>query len=555
MIRKYKNFLKEEVDIRGNKGISDDFMSKSEEEARRNLNIRIDDESQMRTIFPRFMTLRNTYDRLYRTDENGNRLSTNELNRRKTELENLAKEVIIDEFKELLNVGVKPIKFEIILVDMGNVHNELPDITDTPEMSEDVKDDFKEEPKDDSKEEPKDDSKTTSEEIELAIDKKKILNMITQAAGKSTKDIIKVSNIVENGLKEIFGKKWREFLNTCGEISDVADKMDWVVPISRKASMMNNHPEGMAGSTQLLWENRQLILEKEPKTIVIKAVGVDFPMLIHEGIKGFYLFLQSSAIKKDKETAKLIKKATSSFLDESQDFRYGPPCLQILVNFVNMFPESKEIKRLDSMVFSILSIDKERSKSEYEEAQKEYKDYLKNKNEIALTDSEFLKTMKSILSTSELKQIGGNHHFVINKNKFEESEAKKTIQKIIDFISKDIKDYNKKMDEYNKDLMEYEMKLSEWERRQSDKKRQEEFKSKFNLNQPIKEPETKKEIDYSKLSQKELTDMIDKAFNDKDEDLVNTLLSYIKVKECRDIYSMELKRINEINRYKKNKIK
>jgi len=553
MIRKYKNFLKEEVDVRGNKGISDDFISKSDEEARRNLNIRIDDESQMRTIFPRFMTLQNTYNRLYRTNENGNRLSTNELNRRKTQLEDLAKEVIMDEFKELLNVGVKPIKFEIILVDMGKVNDELPDITDTPEMPEmpDTPEDDKdnsEDDKDNSEEEP-------NEEIELAIDKKKILNMITQAAGKSTKDIIKVSNIVENGLKEIFGRTWREFLNTCGEISDVADQMDWVVPIDRKANMMSNQPGGMAGSTQLLWENRQLILEKEPKTIVIKAVGVDFPMLIHEGIKGFYLFLQSSAIKKDKETAKLIKKATSSFLDESQDFRYGPPCLQILVNFVNMFPESKEIKRLDSMVFSILSIDKKRSKSEYEEAQKEYKDYLKNKHEIALTDSEFLKTMKSILSTSELKQIGGRQHFDINKDKFQKSEAKKTIQKIIDFISDDIKDYNKKMDEYNKSLMEYEMKLSEWERRQSEKKRKEEFKSKFNLNQPIKEPETKKEIDYSKLSQKELTDMIDKAFNDKDEDLVNTLLSYIKVKECRDIYSMELKRINEINKYKKNKIK
>jgi hypothetical protein len=553
MIRKYKNFLKEEVDVRGNKGISDDFISKSDEEARRNLNIRIDDESQMRTIFPRFMTLQNTYNRLYRTNENGNRLSTNELNRRKTQLEDLAKEVIMDEFKELLNVGVKPIKFEIILVDMGKVNDELPDITDTPEMPEmpDTPEDDKdnsEDDKDNSEEEP-------NEEIELAIDKKKILNMITQAAGKSTKDIIKVSNIVENGLKEIFGRTWREFLNTCGEISDVADQMDWVVPIDRKANMMSNQPGGMAGSTQLLWENRQLILEKEPKTIVIKAVGVDFPMLIHEGIKGFYLFLQSSAIKKDKETAKLIKKATSSFLDEAQDFRYGPPCLQILVNFVNMFPESKEIKRLDSMVFSILSIDKKRSKSEYEEAQKEYKDYLKNKHEIALTDSEFLKTMKSILSTSELKQIGGRQHFDINKDKFQKSEAKKTIQKIIDFISDDIKDYNKKMDEYNKSLMEYEMKLSEWERRQSEKKRKEEFKSKFNLNQPIKEPETKKEIDYSKLSQKELTDMIDKAFNDKDEDLVNTLLSYIKVKECRDIYSMELKRINEINKYKKNKIK
>ena len=78
-----------------------------------------------------------------------------------------------------------------------------------------------------------------------------------------------------------------------------------------------------------------LLLEKEATKIVIKSVGIDFPMLIHETIKGIYLFLQSGAVKKDKETAKIIKKATSSFMDEAQDFRYGPPALEMLVKSVS----------------------------------------------------------------------------------------------------------------------------------------------------------------------------------------------------------------------------
>jgi hypothetical protein len=41
-------------------------------------------------------------------------------------------------------------------------------------------------------------------------------------------------------------------------------------------------------------------------SITIKAVGIDFPMLLHEAIKGIWALLKSGAIKDDEEMAQLI---------------------------------------------------------------------------------------------------------------------------------------------------------------------------------------------------------------------------------------------------------
>ena len=81
------------------------------------------------------------------------------------------------------------------------------------------------------------------------------------------------------------------------------------------------------------------------------------------------------------KTAKIIKKATSSFADEAQDFRYGPPALEMLVKFVNKFPESGQYKRLDTRVFIMMACDKERA---LEEANK------LNENEMSKSAFNFL---------------------------------------------------------------------------------------------------------------------------------------------------------------------
>jgi uncharacterized protein involved in tolerance to divalent cations len=551
-MKKYKDFIKEEVDVRRNKGIPNDFISKSDQEARDTLGVRIDDESQMMRIWPEFERNMQISNRILTTDPNGQRLSQQHLNERIRRLEELAEIVVRDQFNDILNSGIKPIELDIRLVPMGRVSDEVEDITDVPTQAEQPNnDDQKEQDKKDTEKKEKDkESKEDNKDVEdmgeapgtelvSAIDKKKLLNMITQAAGKSTKDIIKSSDIVDDGLKDIFGDDWRRILDSWIAMSDLADKMDWVIPINRKAQMMSGQPQGMAGACEVKWEsyngkyyNMEVLLEKEASKIVIHAAGVDFPMLIHETIKGIYLFLQSGAIKQDKETAKLIKKATSSFSDEAQDFRYGPPAQKMLLFFVNKFPESDKYKRLDTKVFTMLSVDKERAIEEAKSAPEEFKPYLIKKAKFAKTDNEFLEIMKSLFSVFDL--IRGE--FVINEKRFNESLAKEEIKKIIDYIVQDIEDYKRE--------------LKEWE---DEERRRAEY-NKYKTPYPVKKEEIsdKDESDpYLKMSQSQLRDLIDDALDERDYEKVKILSKYIK--EGKEIYLREIERLYEYKTSRKNK--
>ena len=96
-MRKFSDFIKEEIDLRGNRGIPGDFMRNSEEEAGRNLGVRIDDESQMRNIWPQFQQLMNQSMQLMMQGPDGRQLGREQMQTRLDALQNLAKDVIMDE--------------------------------------------------------------------------------------------------------------------------------------------------------------------------------------------------------------------------------------------------------------------------------------------------------------------------------------------------------------------------------------------------------------------------------------------------------------------------
>lgn len=572
-MKSFEQFLKEEVDLRGSKGIPSDFMGKSEEEARQSLGVRIDDERQMGQIWPDFQRNAQQSEQLLRTGQDGRRLTQQQIEERIKDLEELAEKVVREEFDEILDTAVKPIELQIKLVPMGGVTGEISDITDVPQRAEQPEDEEEQEQEDEEQEdqesqdqedqkhedEDSEDEQEVGTDLVSAIDKKKLLNMITQAAGKSTKDIIRVSETVETELSRIFGERQgKQILSYWVAMSDLADKMDWVIPIERKSQMMKNMPQGMAGACQVKWEshtgnyyNMSLLLEKEATKIVIKAVGIDFPMLIHEAIKGIYLFLQSGAIKKDKETAKIIKKATSSFSDEAQDFRYGPPALEMLVKFINNFPESNEYKRLDTRVYTMLAYDKERAKEEAKNGPEEWKEFLEKRADITRTDDQFLEIMKSIFSCFDLQ--GGQ--FVLSEQKFNDSHAKDEIKKIIKYIVDDIEDYKRE--------------IEEWEREERERQEEEKWKSQYKEEeQEIKGDEiegeeesdidslirktAQREQDYDSMSPREINDLIDQALDKGDYERVKMLSGYLP-KESASIWLRELQRINESHHTRRNR--
>ena len=553
-MKTFGEFLKEEVDLRGNKGITSDFMSKSEEEARQSLGVALDDERQMGRIWPEFEQNMTQSNQLLRTGQDGRELNPEQLEERIKRLEVLAETVVREEFGDILDTAIKPIELNIKLVRQGSVANQISDIRNVPQRAEQPTEQQQEEQdkKDEEKrkEEEEEGEEVPGTNLSLAIDKKKLLNMITQAAGKSTKDIIRISETVEQELTQIFGERQgKQILDKWVRMSDLADKMDWVIPIDRKSQMMKNMPQGMAGACQVIWESHSgseysmsLLLEKEATKIVIKSVGIDFPMLIHETIKGIYLFLQSGAVKKDKETAKIIKKATSSFMDEAQDFRYGPPALEMLVKFINKFPESREYKRLDTRVFTILAYDKERAKDEAKESSPEFKQYLEKRADICRTDDQFSEIMKSLFSTFDLQ----GPQFVLNEDKFNDSHAKDEISKIIKYIVDDIEDYKRE--------------IEEWEREQKERQEEESWKAQ---SQEI-EPEEESDIDklvrqslygeqteptqqkpYDQMTMVEIQQVIDDAVSEENYELASELTKKYLKGESKKVWEKELKRINE----------
>lgn len=571
-MKRFDQFIKEEIDLRGNKGVPDDFMRKSEQEAERNLGLRIDDESQMRQYGPQIMNLIGQSQQFLSVGPNGQRLNREQMDERFSKLEKLAHDVVMNKYKQVIELAIPttPFELKITLLKPGqSVMGEIEKLRNVPRNAEQPREEEQEEEEKDQEEQQSQEENQDQQEQESpeenesgdsifdAIEKKKLLNMFTQAAGKATKDLIKASDEVDNGLREIFGDSFRTILNIWTQTSDVADKMDWIIPVVNKASMMKNAPQGMAGGVELKWESFsghfydiKLLLEKEATKIVVEAVGIDFPMLLHEAIKGVFLLLQSKAIKSDKETAKKIKKATSSFMDEAQDFRYGPPALQMLINFVNKFPESNQSSELSSKVFHYLAIDKKRAKEEADE----FKDNQAAKDlaDLAYPDKQFLDIMNSLFSTFDNVERGGKIEFVLNEDRFNDSKAKKEIQKIINFVIKleeEIAQYERDLDQYNREKEEEtkyrQQREEEGETLDPGKEEEEESDIDKLVRQSLYggEEETSGEVDYSELTPRELTELIDDALDAGDYERVKMLSQYMK--EGKEIYLKELERINE----------
>lgn len=576
-MKRFSDFIKEEIDLRGNTGVPRDFMRNSEEEAERNLGVRPDDENQVRNhLWPEFHQLMMQSGQIMMQGPDGRPLGRPQMQERVEAIQNLAKDLIMDEYGDILEASTKPVELDIRLVMPGQVNQNIPDLGDVPatpqrnpreDETHESEDDEDQECSggscsndggdDETNEQPED--QPTGSVLNAAM-KKKILNMLTQGEGKATKDIIKASPIVEDGLQRIFGNNAQRILRIWGEMSDIADKMDWAIPIQQKARMMSGNSGGMAGATDVTWESLnnstfsiQLLKENQDyRKITVKAVGVDFPMLIHETVKGIYLLIQSAAIKKDKEFAKKVKAATSSFLDEAQDFRYGVTAQAMFNDFINACKDSGKYKQMRTRVFRLLANDKERltaKANEISKTNKEVGDALKKEATLALTDEKFLEVFNSLLSVFDKTTEAGNGGFfnrnqgriafVINQERFNQSEAKTVIEGLIKHIV---------------DTEEaYEQAIKDWELEQK-------LGPATNYDEPDTEDEdplglglTKQEEpvddgvysdeDLSRMRKKDIQELMDAALDAGDYDEVRRLTGFLK--EGAEIYLRELERINE----------
>lgn len=429
---------------------------------------------------------------------------------REEDLENLAKEIIIQNYGEILD-GVE---LDIKLVRSGS------------QIAQFMQD-CEEEQDDDNEEAPKfrqiQDPATINK-----IHKAKLGNNIIQGEAKNTKNIIAMQE-VKDGLVDIFGPQADQILNMWKEMSNLADKMDWIIPIEVKADMMERAPQGMAGAVSVDWKPKQKeeAEEKEEsdedfaKRILddlakgdepdeedkeefgeevqdtmprIRARGVDFPMLIHETVKGIYELVASlqfpseGASEEEIKMAQTVKLNVSSFEDEAEDFRTGPEIAADFRDFINANPDA-EHPNMRAFIFGKLM------DSNY------------------ISDADFLKLFRGILNKTP--------------------DARRKIDEMIAEVNQELNQYelgqvlDVEEPNYDFDNGGYE---------------EEEDTMMPSKSQP-EVTQQQSEIDYSELTQRELTDLIDDALDAGDFTKVKMLSQYMK--EGKEIYLKELERINE----------
>ena len=549
-MKSFIEFLNEEAKLQGSKGLPSDYLSDVDIKAQRELGIRKDSPEGSQRYFSDIMRLIEAGRRL----TFGN-LTPDQQKQRANDLEELAKEVIYSEYGNML----ENVDLDIKMVPYGQVSNEMPEISEVPETPasrgqqqsemQGLEDEEEEEKTSTDakssfldrlfKKPKKKEEFVGSEEYKERVDKAKLINNIIQGEAKNTKKILH-SELVKQGLERIFGATAaKDIFKVWDDITKVADKLDWIIPIEQKAGMMADMSQGMAGSVTVDWneaeENDEFEGDNDDESEVpsprsaedilkeiengkdlsdlegeidelfdngnpmIKAIGVDFPMLLHETVKGIYELIAAAYLpsedseEKEIKKAKVVKMATTSFEDEAEDFRYGPYIAGALRDFINDCEGSDRYPNMREYVFGRM---------------------------VLLEAKEFLSLMKGILDKKD--------------------SAKKQIEEMISEIIDEIREYEIEMIDEPEDDLDYGSDYEEDDLFASGDDEEDEIEK---LIKQTTKKEQEVEGDYSKMSKRELQELIDAALDSGDFETLKKIQPFMKESLEWRIYESEIKKI------------
>lgn len=478
-----KNFTKflEEVTVKGNPGVPGEDGDKNDKQYLSDI-----EKKNREKYGPERMPERDDVFKLISSMEKSKEYITG----KEEQLEELAKEIILDNFGDFLS----DVKLDIKL------------LTNSSDVSK-----FKQEEEEEEMDMPNFE-KIKDPELKKKIHKAKLNNIIIQGEAKNTKHIIRSGETL-NKLKDIYGDDAEDVLDVWNTITDINDKFDWIVPLEIKGNMIKEAPEGgkgEGGAVKVDWEDKKEE-DKSPEDIlddiengeeldnedledledsfedvqpVIKARGVDFPMLIHETVKGIMELIVSVTLPSEhdseekKKESSIIQFNVSSPEDEMEDFRTGPEIAADLRDFINKNDKTDKYPNLRFYVFGEM---------------------------VKLPADEFLTLFRGILNN--------------------EQSTRDKIDKMIDKIVEEL------------DKWEYEEAVGEYDD-------ESEESSEKDTGEPEKyEEEPYSEEELQNLPQREIQNLIDDALDKGDYKEVEKLSNYLK--EGKQIYLNEIKRINE----------
>lgn len=389
------------------------------------------------------------------------------------ELSKLVEDIMHYEYGKMIKrYGVE---FEIELLRQGDVKRQID------------KKKYKEEPSEQERLKPEEIKEV---DVKQEIHKRKVANLMSQGYAKNTKHILH-EEITKEGLKKIYGNRWEEIFRIWDEMTKIADTLDWSIPVEQKQNMIRMAPDSAAGACRVEWkptepdtendqeeeEDLEVPEDKKDKTPVVRALGIDFPMLLHEATKGFFEFLSIIGLPEDPRKLGDIL-ANTGVMDEPEDWKYGPELARQFRDFVNINPKSGKYANLVEEVWHYM---------------------LDPKN---INTEDFLKLVRGILNKT--------------------NEARVKVDKIIDAVANYIEqweEYYRQMDAYEIEMKEYERKMAEIEKMGKEPKKAQE------------EGEIEKIKGAARglgdMTKAELNDMLNTALDDGDYVLADQIIKEI----------------------------
>ncbi len=384
----------------------------------------------------------------------------------KKELEKIAKESILLLYGDILDGVDLDVKFA--------KEGEIPKImSETPE-----------EPEMDSLEELKDKG------IISAIQMRKIGNNIGQGEAKTSKKALNLPETRDAVINLMGKEKGEKYISLLNKIADIANFYDWAIPIEVQKEMWQRDKSGFSGSAKVEWNSKDKGESKENLEDFIKSIesgsgdpgeiednlenltgikviarGTDLGMLFHESIKGIWQLILANNIPSDEEASETIVMNTDTLADELEDLRYGPYIAEDLRDFINTFKESKTIENLKERVAGEMMI---------------------------MNPDDFLEFFRHILNGYVLKDE--------NSLKI----ATEGMQEIIDRISEELKNYDLKV-----------AGIDTGEEPEYDDEE---------MGKTVEEPA---EEDYSKMTKKQIQELIDKYLEGGEFGKIDELLPYL----------------------------
>jgi hypothetical protein len=281
------------------------------------------------------------------------------------------------------------------------------------------------------------------EATQIAVHKRKILNMIAQGEAINSKLMLMSEENVA-GLTDIFGEaNAKRMVDNLVKITEICNARDWRIP-EEVAARMIEQGDALSGVSRVEWkpktkkedeeeaneepEETGSEEEAEGTTPRIIILGMDQAMLFHEAVKGIYgLINQGGLAHLDDRAIQTVFMNADTPKDEAQDLKRAKLTAADLRDFLNQFPEVTEMENGREYVWG------------------------KMIDASILPDTEFLALMKNIFDATPLFREGAEETPAAVSAM---AKARAVVQKLIRMIQDEL-------DEYERSMKDWEMSREE----------------------------------------------------------------------------------------------